>query len=190
MEISRTFCPVSREEWRDWLNKYSTTEKEIWLVFFKKHTGKSGISYDEAVEEALCFGWIDGLKKRVDDERYTYRFSPRHPGSNWSESNITRIEKLIAQDKMMPAGLLLFKAWKAKGKKTVSALKGGIPDMPETFRLELEKYPRAFNFFNNLAPSHKRNYILWIMHAKKEETRMRRIEKAIKMLEKDIKSFM
>ena len=87
MEITTTFYAPDRAAWRAWLAANGQAEREIWLIFYKKHTGTPCVSYDEAVEEALCFGWIDGLIKRLDDDRYAQRFTPRKPGSSWSESN-------------------------------------------------------------------------------------------------------
>ena len=104
MEITLTFYAPDRAAWRAWLAASGTAEREIWLIFYKKHTGTPCISYDDAVEEALCFGWIDGLMKRMDDDRYAQRFSPRKLGSSWSESNKVRVRKLIAEGRMTPAG--------------------------------------------------------------------------------------
>jgi uncharacterized protein YdeI (YjbR/CyaY-like superfamily) len=91
--------------WRKWLERHHASASKVWLVFSRKHTGQACVSYDEAVEEALCFGWIDGIKKRVDEDHYTYRFSPRQPGSRWSLINRKRAESLVANGRMAPAGL-------------------------------------------------------------------------------------
>ncbi|MFP3944469.1 MAG: YdeI/OmpD-associated family protein [Alphaproteobacteria bacterium] len=109
------FTPESAHDWRDWLEENYGRCDEIWLVFYKKHTGKAAISYEEAVEEALCFGWIDSVKRRLDDERYAFRFTPRKPSSKWSPSNIRRVEKLIAEGRMTPAGLEPVERAKAEG---------------------------------------------------------------------------
>ena len=100
-----TFYASHREEWRAWLQENHTRAKEIWLIYYRKATGKPRVAYNDAVEEALCFGWIDSQQKGIDDERFAQRFSPRKPGSNWSETNKVRLRKLIAAGKMMPAGL-------------------------------------------------------------------------------------
>ena len=92
-------------EWRRWLVKHHNGKKEIWVVYYKKASGKSGISYDESVEEALAYGWIDGLTKRIDEASYACRFTPRKPKSNWSESNIARVKKLLAEGRMAEPGL-------------------------------------------------------------------------------------
>lgn len=108
MKLGKTLYVKKRGEWRKWLEKNHQKESEIWLVYYKKHTKKPSIPYNDAVEEALCFGWIDSSEKRIDKERYAQRFTPRKPKSNWSESNKERVRKLIVQGKMTPAGLAAF----------------------------------------------------------------------------------
>jgi uncharacterized protein YdeI (YjbR/CyaY-like superfamily) len=105
MEIGETLYVTTREEFRSWLIKNHQTKKEIWLIQYKKAAKKPSIHYVEAVEEAICFGWIDGLEKSMDSERYTLRFSPRRPKSNWTETNKERARKMISQGQMTEAGL-------------------------------------------------------------------------------------
>jgi len=105
MEVGETLTARSPVEWRRWLAKYGQNKKEIWLIYFKKASGKSGISYDESVEEALAYGWIDGQVKTIDDKTYAGRFTPRKPSSNWSASNIARVKKLLAEGRMAEPGL-------------------------------------------------------------------------------------
>ena len=100
-----TFYAKNREEWRTWLHEHHAHAKEIWLIYYRKATGKPRVSYNTAVEEAVCFGWIDSQQKGIDEERFAQRFSPRKPGSNWSETNRVRLRNLIAAGKMTPAGL-------------------------------------------------------------------------------------
>ncbi|MCY4436512.1 MAG: YdeI/OmpD-associated family protein [Chloroflexi bacterium] len=100
-----TYYAKDRQEWRAWLHEHHAHAKEIWLVYYRKATGKPRVAYNDAVEEALCFGWIDSQQKGIDEERFAQRFSPRKPSSNWSESNKARLRNLIAQGKMTPAGL-------------------------------------------------------------------------------------
>jgi uncharacterized protein YdeI (YjbR/CyaY-like superfamily) len=104
MEITKTFTAEDRQAWREWLAANHSTEREIWLVYYKKSSGKTSIPYDDAVEEALCFGWIDGIAKSLDAERTAQRFTPRRPKSNWSELNKERARKLIANGSMTEAG--------------------------------------------------------------------------------------
>lgn len=105
MNIGTTLYITTRQEWRAWLKKHHKTEKDIWLMYYKKASGKPRIPYDDAVEEALCYGWIDSIEKSIDSERFVQRFSPRKPGSNLSPSNKERIIRLIKQKKMTQAGL-------------------------------------------------------------------------------------
>ena len=93
--ITETFYPKNRGEWRNWLSQHHATKKEIWLVYYKKHTGKLTVTYQDAVLEALCFGWIDGIEKRIDDERFAGRFTPRRPKSNWTETNVGKYKMLV-----------------------------------------------------------------------------------------------
>lgn len=109
MKLGKTLYVKNRDGWRRWLEKNHKKETEIWLIYYKKHTGKTTIPYNDAVEEALCFGWIDSIEKRVDEERYAQRFTPRKPRSQWSEMNKERVKRLIKLDKMTPAGLAVFK---------------------------------------------------------------------------------
>lgn len=105
MEVGETLEVRDREQWRRWLARHHAKKKEIWLVYYKKTSGKTGISYEDSVEEALAYGWIDGQNKGLDAERYAGRFTPRKPGSNWSTSNLARIKKLLAEGRMAPPGL-------------------------------------------------------------------------------------
>lgn len=109
MQITKTFYPKSREKWRKWLSKNYNKEKEIWLIYYKKTTGKPSIPYNDAVEEALCFGWIDSIEKSIDSERFAGRFTPRKPKSGWSKSNIERVKNLIKEGKMTQFGLAKFR---------------------------------------------------------------------------------
>ncbi len=105
MEITKTYYASDAKAWRAWLKKNHKTEKEIWLVYYNKKSGKSRVEYHDAVDEALCFGWIDSTSKKIDEHSYAQRFTPRKPKSNWSELNKERVRKLIAQKKMTKAGM-------------------------------------------------------------------------------------
>jgi len=189
-ESKRVYCS-NREEWRKWLEDNGASAKEIWLIYYKKHTGKPRVSYDNAVEEAICFGWIDSTIKRIDDERYMQKFTPRNTGSNWSEHNVNRANRMIREGKMTERGFSLFEEWKSSNKPPVpNASSDTIPDTPEDLLLALKENKKASENFVQLAPSYKRLYIRWIIDAKKKDTRKRRIDKAVAMLEKNVKSFM
>src|SRR5207245_7879368 len=105
MDIGKTLTVRNRLEWRRWLAKHHADTREIWLVYYKKASGKAGISYEESVQEGLAYGWIEGQNKSIDDERYAARFTPRRPNSNWSDSNIARVKKLLAEGRMAAPGL-------------------------------------------------------------------------------------
>lgn len=110
MEIGETLLVTSRDEWREWLAQHHRHYKEIWLIYYKKTSGKTGITYEESVEEALCFGWVDGAIKGIDQETYAGRFTPRRPKSPWSDSNRNRVAKLLREGRMTEAGLVVLPA--------------------------------------------------------------------------------
>lgn len=178
---------TNRKEWRKWLKENHKTTYAIWLIYYKKHTGKPRIPYDDAVEEALCFGWIDSIVKRIDDEKFMQRFTPRKNKSSWSESNKKRVAKMIKQKRMTKAGLDKINTAKANGQwnKVIEAKED--LEMPEEFSrlLSANKQPREF--FNELSPSHKKQYIGWIASAKRNETRLKRAKEAITLLKKNKK---
>src|SRR5712692_6477148 len=110
MEIGETLLVTTRQEWREWLAQHYRDRKEIWLIYYKKGSGKTGISYEESVEEALCFGWIDGINKGINEETYAGRFTPRRPKSPWSASNRARAARLLREGRMTEAGLAVLPA--------------------------------------------------------------------------------
>lgn len=120
MDVGETLAVKTPAEWRRWLAKHGQNKKEIWLVYYKKTSGNSGISYDESVEEALAYGWIDGQTKSIDDKTYAGRFTPRKPNSNWSASNIARLKKLLAEGRMAAPGLALIPAELKKSREGAS----------------------------------------------------------------------
>jgi uncharacterized protein YdeI (YjbR/CyaY-like superfamily) len=176
---------ASRDEWRAWLEKHHATETEVWLVYYKKHTGKPSVSYIQSVKEAICFGWIDGLKKRVDDERYMHRFTPRKPGSKWSPTNITLAKELIGSGRMTEAGLTAFRNRKTYDDDFLQA-KQQLALLPE-YEQALKQNEKAWARFTKLAPSYRKNYIGWLQAAKKPETRHKRLQELIKVLEENKK---
>jgi len=181
-----TLYVPDREAWRKWLEKNSATEKEIWLIYYKKHTKKPSILYNDAVEEALCWGWIDSLVRRVDDERYMQKFTPRKPKSTWSKHNVRRVEKMIAEGKMQSSGVELYNYAKENGllpdmvEDVIS--ESVFPEVPDFIVKALKRNPSAERNFNSLAPSYKLQYLGWIMSGKKEETQQRRLTEAIDIL--------
>ncbi len=165
------------EHWREWLAKHHDSESEVWLVFHKRHTRHPSIAYDEAVDEALCFGWIDSLIKRLDDERYARKFTPRKPDSRWSTANRSRYAQLKARGRLTPAGLK-----RAPTDRSGDAPKPSLSKVPQYIQQALRSRPTASHYFEGLAPSQQRMYIAWIDSAKQHETKTRRLREAIDLL--------
>ncbi len=175
----------SRHQWRAWLTKNHATAQEMWLVFYKKHTGKPGLSYIEALEEALCFGWIDGILKRIDDEKHTVRFSPRKKDSIWSELNKKRVSQLIEDGRMTEAGLAKVNEAKANGQWEKAAEREDITVVPPELTAALARNAKARRNFEKLAPCYRKQFIYWVGIAKRDETRRRRVVETICLLETD-----
>jgi len=162
-----------RAEWRRWLAKNCGQYQEIWLGFYRKTSGKQTISYDHAVEEALCFGWVDGMKKKLNEECYAFRFTPRKPKSAWSKSNLARMERLIAEDRMMPAGL---EAYNSGDRRETPPLLTALPKILED---RFRKQRTAWANYEKFPPGYRRMTAGWVAGAKKEETQLKRLEKLI-----------
>ncbi|MBN1925263.1 MAG: YdeI/OmpD-associated family protein [Prolixibacteraceae bacterium] len=179
-----------RKEWKSWLQQYYNDSKGIWLVFYKKETGKPTMEYDDAVEEALCFGWIDGIIKKLDNERYVRKFMPRINFYNWSPTNRKRAEKMIAEGKMTSAGLNKIGDYAKTGKLIWPEYdKSQIPNefAPNLYKMLCQNKQASQNF-RNLSPSHQKRYLMWVMSAKTQETRLKRMKEAVDLLEKNIKN--
>jgi len=174
----------TRQEWRDWLSLHHASSQGIWLVFYKKGTGKPSLAYDEAVEEALCFGWIDSIIKKVDEEKYVRKLTPRKPDSLWSEPNKKRVAKLSKQGLMTEAGIEKVREAKSSGQWSKEPRPQLIFDMPGDFGQALTKSRKARSFFHQLAASYQKQFIGWIAAAKRPETRQRRISESIALLER------
>jgi uncharacterized protein YdeI (YjbR/CyaY-like superfamily) len=157
------------------------------LIYYKKHTGKPIIPYDEAVEEAICFGWIDGIVKRIDDEKYARKFTPRTENSRWSELNKKRAKKMIAAGKMTEAGLQKIEEAKRNGIWSQTSTQRKRFELSPEFEKILKSNKIAWHNFNNLAPSYKKNYIGWVMSAKREETIKHRFNEVLRCLEQNKK---
>lgn len=191
MDISETLHITDRKQWRAWLKENHRKKKEIWLIYFKKHTGKPRIPYNDAVEEALCFGWIDSTVKRIDDERYAQKYTPRNKKSIWSESNIKRAKKMTKARKMTKAGRELFKSAMKDGQQ--SSRPKVVPvqlSAPGDLKKALSGNKKAQENFANFSPSCKKRYIFWILDAKKKETREKRIKRVVKLAAENKKSVM
>jgi len=176
------YTPRSREQWRNWLEKNHAIETEVWFVFLKQHTGRPSVSYNEAVEEALCFGWIDGVKRSVDEDRYMHRFTPRKADSRWSKSNKERAQRLLKAGQIAPAGMKSIELARKNGRwaEPVSARKKF--SMPPELNAQFKRNKKAAVFFDSLAPSYQQQYVAWIATAKRPETKKRRLDEAIRLL--------
>jgi uncharacterized protein YdeI (YjbR/CyaY-like superfamily) len=169
---------TSQAEFRRWLEAHHASARELWVGFYKKASGKGGLTYKEAVDEALCFGWIDGIKKRVDEASYTHRFSPRTAGSIWSAINLKRIEELIGLGLVSPAGVQTFERRDPRKAGLYS-----FENRPQAFDAAIERRfkanARAWRFFRAQPPGYRKLVTFWVMSAKKEETRRRRVDAAL-----------
>jgi uncharacterized protein YdeI (YjbR/CyaY-like superfamily) len=161
-----------------WLEKNHATATELWVGFYKKDSGKPSITWPESVDQALCFGWVDGIRKRVDEISYQIRFTPRRRGSIWSETNINRVRELARQKQMRPTGLKAFAA-RIENKSGIYSYEQRTTELEEPYATYLKKNKAASNFFEKQPPSYRRMIGWWIISAKKEETRMARLAKVI-----------
>jgi uncharacterized protein YdeI (YjbR/CyaY-like superfamily) len=166
----------SRREWRQWLAKHHASSPGVWLVFYKGHTGVKSIAYEDSVGEALCFGWIDSLIKRLDLDRYARKFTPRQPTSKWSDANRNRWAELKA------AGLLTSPGLAAAPASNTYAPRPTFPDLPAYVAKALKTNPKAWCFFQELAPTYRRHFVIWIHSAKRPETRQKRIRESLALL--------
>lgn len=167
----------SAKEWRAWLQSHHKSDKEVWLIFHKQHTGQPSVEYDAAVSEALCFGWVDSLIKRIDDDRYARKFTPRKADSVWSDSNRRRYEELRAQGRLEAAGTARPPTGRRPERRPAPPSR-----VPAYFLAGLKKHPAAARAFDALAPSHRRRYVMWVDTAKQEDTKARRLKEAVRML--------
>ena len=187
MNLEPSIHCETRKDWRNWLQENHADGSEVWLHFYKKHTGKPSISYRESVEEALCFGWIDGLKRRVDEERYAQRFTPRKPKTKWSPLNISLAEKMIAAGKMAESGLAAFRSRIEYKEDFLEKRKQSEPPLPDELRNALAASPAAMKHLLEMAPGYRKQYADWVASAKRPETRQKRAEEAIRLLEQNKK---
>jgi uncharacterized protein YdeI (YjbR/CyaY-like superfamily) len=182
MPDPKTLYITDRKQWRAWLHKHHASEKEIWLIYYKKHTGRPRIPYADAVEEALCYGWIDSTVKRLDDERYIQKFTPRKPSSVWSKLNKERALRMIKAGRMRRAGMLRIEdarksgAWVRADQPRQESPASRTDRVPPELKRALNANEAAARNFDNLAPSYRRQYIGWLLSAKREDTRRKRIE--------------
>ncbi|WP_084512443.1 YdeI/OmpD-associated family protein [Geothrix fermentans] len=182
MLLTATLQPKNRKAWRDWLEHHHAIDKEIWLVFKKVHFGRVAFTYKDALLEAICFGWIDGVRQRIDDEKYAQRFSPRTKTSKWSLVNLALAKELEAEGLLSPSGIASLN--QARSPQADSS-KHPEPFPPVWFITAIQADMVALSNFQSLPPSHQRRYVGWVSSAKREDTRGKRIAEAIILLKEN-----
>lgn len=169
--------------WHAWLQENHHLSKGVWLVFYKKQSEKPSMTYEETVEEALCFGWIDSIIRKIDEESHVRKFTPRNDDSKWSDLNKKRVTKLIQENRMMPAGMAKIEIAKQNGQWDQTDQPRIQFEMPAEFQAALEQHLKAQEFFNTLTKTDQKQYNTWIATAKRPETRENRITESIELLE-------
>jgi uncharacterized protein YdeI (YjbR/CyaY-like superfamily) len=177
MNQSPVFFACS-SDFRKWLEANHQKEAEVLAGYYKVKTGKPSMTWSESVDEALCFGWIDGIRKAFDDESYTIRFTPRNPKSNWSAINIKKVEKMISLGKMTPAGLAAFEK-RSEARSAIYSYENRPEKLDSELETRLSANEAAWNFFKAQPPSYQKMIIYWTMSAKQEVTRFSRLDKLI-----------
>ena len=176
----KTLLVRTLDRWRDWLARHHAAASEVWLIFHKSHTGVASIDYQDALDEALCFGWVDSLVKRLDDRRYARKFTPRRADSRWSSVNRKRYAELKAEGRLKPPGIERPPTRRGYGPRPPRL---EMPaKLPAYFQEALKEHPSALRGFEALAPSQRRRYFAWIESAKREDTKLRRLKEAIRLL--------
>ena len=183
----KTFYAKSQEEWRKWLEDNNQIEKSVWLIIYKKESGKPSVYYSEAVDQAICFGWIDSKPNKRDETSYYQFFAKRNPKSNWSKVNKAKVEKLVEKWMMSKSGIEAIEIAKQNG--TWNAL-DEVEQMtiPEDLKRAFDTNSTAFVYFDKFPRSSKRNILEWILNAKRPETRQKRINETVELAEKNIKA--
>jgi len=176
----KTFVAETPDQWRKWLAEHHDSKSEVWLVFYKVHTGRRSIAYSDAIDEALCFGWVDSLVKRLDDARYALKFTPRKADSRWSAINRKRYAALKASGRLQPGGINRAPTDRSYDPRPPRFQMPAT--LPQYIQAALRKQPAAWRYFKELAPSHQRRYVGWIETAKREDTKARRLREAVRLL--------
>jgi len=182
----KTFCPASTQQWREWLQKYHNKEKSVWLIFYKNKSNNPTITWSEAVDEALCFGWIDSIAKPIDEEKFMRFFSRRKANSAWSAVNKEKVHRLIEQGLMTQAGFERIETAKENGSWTI------LDDVealiiPADIEKEFQARPNAKSYFLSLSKSDKKNILQWLVLAKHPETRQKRITEIVELADQNMK---
>jgi uncharacterized protein YdeI (YjbR/CyaY-like superfamily) len=189
MNIPKSLYFKDRKEWRDWLKKNYKKEKGVWLLHYKKHTKKPGALHKEALEEALCFGWIDSTLKRIDNEKFILKYTPRKENSIWSKLNKDTAERLTKEGKMAKAGFEKIEEAKKNGKWQAAYTSKKKLRIPPDLKKQLSKNKNALKNFKNFANTYQNMYIGWVTGAKTEETRKKRIKEVFKKAKENKKLY-
>ena len=176
-----------RAAWRRWLERHHAKSSGVWLLLAKKGSGLASVTYEEAVEEALCFGWIDAKANALDERRYKQWMAPRQPGSGWAVSNKRRVERLKAEGRMAPAGLAAISAAMTDGSWTKLDASGSLT-VPRDLARAMKVYPDARRHFDAFPPSARRVILEWIGSAKRPETRAKRIEETARLAQENVRA--
>lgn len=181
----KTLDISKQSEWHSWLDRNHDKEEGIWLVFYRKDSGEPSMSYDEALDEALAYGWIDSIVRKIDERRFVRKFTPRRPRSIWSKLNINRVKKLAEEGRMTRWGLAAFE----KRTSEISLLEKfnmeGVR-IPQDFEDALRKNKKAWKNFERFTPSYRKRYLIWISGAKTRETRAKRIAEAVVLVSTNV----
>ncbi|PWJ57600.1 uncharacterized protein YdeI (YjbR/CyaY-like superfamily) [Dyadobacter jejuensis] len=182
----KTFCPFNAGEWRAWLQENHSKEKSVWLVFYKNKSKIKGVSWSEAVDEALCYGWIDSLVKPIDEEKFMRFFCRRKPKSIWSAINKDKVKQLIETKRMTPAGMECVDRAMEDGSWSLLDSAEALT-IPQDLEQELDKWPIAKDFFLSLSRSNQKGLLQWLLMAKRAETRQKRIDEIVASTRQSIK---
>ena len=185
-EEAQKYCPTSRADWRKWLEENHVSEQSIWLVYYRSSSSVDSLSWSDAVEEALCFGWIDSTKKTIDEERYMQYFSKRKPKSMWSKINKDKVDMLTQNKAMTKAGFESVETAKQNGSWTVlDSVEALI--VPEDLKVKLAQHKGATEYFDGLSKSSKKILLHWVVFAKRAETKKKRILEIAENASKNLK---
>jgi uncharacterized protein YdeI (YjbR/CyaY-like superfamily) len=178
----------NQTEFHNWLEKNHQAESELWVGYYKVETGKPSLTWSQSVDQALCFGWIDGIRQSINSESYCIRFTPRKKTSKWSAINIAKVEELSRQGLMQPAGIEAFK-YCSESNSRVYSFESRSKELPEEFEKAFKANPASWEFFTAQPPSYKKMVIHWVLSAKQESTRLSRLEKLIAESENKVRLF-
>lgn len=175
-------------EFRKWLDEHHQAATEVVVGYYKIKTGKPSMNWSDSVDEALCYGWIDGVRRSIDEQSYCNRFTPRRPRSNWSRVNIEKVERLIQQGRMQPPGLAVYHN-RTETRSEIYSYENQPEKLPDELENIFKQHPQAWEFFNAQAPSYRKTKIYWVMSAKQQTTQQVRLAKLIAASEKGTRLF-